>query len=194
MATYNYSLSSDFGNNINQNQFHQEVLGATGISPTFYGITTTGDNIDVLFESNLDTNEQLILDNLVTSHTPTYAKPFNNFFMVVPSNAKISNSVFTKIASFKFDGSDNIGTIDYIQILSYKNTAITSYDIRAIDRSNSNVLASANFSNNTLEINDLGTISNVPTDKTIIEIQCRQNGGSGNKYIVVEGINIYHNN
>lgn len=38
----------------------------------------------------------------------------------------------------------------------------------------------SNFTNNNLEINDMGTLSNLPTDEAIFEIQARRIGGNDN--------------
>ena len=196
MATYNYSLSTDFSGSINEGQFHSEIANEVGITTTFYGITTIEDTIEVLFASSLSGGEETILNGLVSSHVPTYIKPHEIFFTIQSRISEITNTTYSRLITFKYDGSDNIGDIDYVEIICWKDSNVTSYDIRLVNRQNSDVIAEATgLTNNTLDINDLGTISNIPTESTILELQGRRVGGSGNnKNVYIESANIYYNN
>lgn len=69
MSTYTYSLSSDFGGNINTTQFHSEINNDPGIFPNLEGINTLNDDVDIIFDSSLSAGEQTTLTGLVSSHT-----------------------------------------------------------------------------------------------------------------------------
>ena len=71
MATsYTYSLASDFGGNIHQQQLHKEVDGETGItSASVTGVSLMGDVVSIAFDGSLTGGEQTTLDSVVSSHT-----------------------------------------------------------------------------------------------------------------------------
>ena len=66
--TYNYSLSSDFGGNINIGDLKNEIEAEGGITPVLSGITRNDDDIDIIFESALSGGEQTTLNGLVSTH------------------------------------------------------------------------------------------------------------------------------
>jgi hypothetical protein len=99
------------------------------------------------------------------------------------STASKTNSTdlesYTSILELSVPG-ESTSNLQSIKVISYKDSSVTSYDVRAIDSTTSNIIAEANFSNNIPSINDLGTLSNLPANETIIEILIKRNGGSGN--------------
>jgi len=192
-TTYTKSLSGDFGGNLNTSQLFNEIENAE-IGPSCVTVKNESDDVELIFTSSLTSGEQTILDNLVSNHVVDTSKPHDNFFTITPKNEKIKEKSYRKIGTFKYDGSNQIGLIDYIEVISYKDSKIDSYDIRVIDRNNDVILASANFTNDISEICDLGTISNIPTEKTILEIHGRQNGGKKKSYLYIENITVYYNN
>jgi hypothetical protein len=66
-----YSKTSDFSDNFNSVQFHEEI-GADGtIGSIFDGIHCVGDSIYCLFTQALTAGEKTILDGLVAAHVPS---------------------------------------------------------------------------------------------------------------------------
>ena len=57
------------------------------------------------------------------------------------------------------------------------NPGATSYDVRVYDQTNDEVLAEDNFTNTTIALHDMGTLSNVPSNDSLINIQINRNGG-----------------
>lgn len=69
------------------------------------------------------------------------------------------------------------GNITGVKIASYMNPGATSYDVRVYDQTNDEVLAEDNFTNTTIALHDMGTLSNVPSNDSLINIQINRNGG-----------------
>ncbi len=99
----------------------------------------------------------------------------------------VTTTVYATVGSFAFDAGT---TIKSIKIVSRMESSITSFDLRLFDATNSQTLAEANFTNTTDQINDLGTLSNIPVADAIFEIQAKKNGGSTNKKITVRDISV----
>ena len=197
MATYTYSLASDFGGSIKEHQFHEEVDGESGItSGTLVGINLSGDVVDIIFDGSLSGGEQTTLDGLVSSHTPDNSKPREKFFIATPNRVSTKSTNYQKLGTFKYGGSKKLGTIDYIDIISYKEESPTSYSVRIHDRTNDQQIAEVTGLTNTEEEDiDMGTISNVPTDPAVLEVHAKRVGANGNsRKIYVDSVTIYHGN
>ena len=71
MATYNFTISGDFGGEINSLQFHKEVVNEETITPNLIGINVISedDNVDINFDSTLSSGEQTTLTELISSHS-----------------------------------------------------------------------------------------------------------------------------
>ena len=191
MAEYTY-LITDFTNGINPSQFHMEIL-ASNITVDVVGITCHDDDVHIAFESNISGSEQTTLDTLVANHVPSTSKPKNKFYTICPKTTTITSTNYFAVGSSVYRGSANIGPIDYIEIIANKDSLATSYDLRVVNKSTGDVIASKTGNTNTsLTAIDLGTISNIPENNTLLEIQVRKNGLVGSAEI--SEIIIYYDN
>lgn len=87
------------------------------------------------------------------------------------SKDKISNkSYFNLRSNFMFDASTMEAIVD-VKFLSYldKKSVNGTYSLRIFDKTHSNVMGSINLSNETLQNNSLGELSNLPIEDAIIE-------------------------
>jgi hypothetical protein len=195
-TTYNYSVTTDFGGADPKIRQLHDIIGAdVGISSIIRGIDQTDDDIKITFESSLSAGEETILTGLLSAHIPNNSKSRTFFYTVNPKKNTINTSNYTTVAKFKYSGSDNIGTIDYINIISYMDSTVTSYSARLFDTINGLVLAEKTEITNTTEtIIDLGTITNVPTDQSIFELQFKKVGGNNKKLVYIDDIIIYYGN
>lgn len=66
--TYSYSKSSDFGGNFNPEQFQNEITGNVNIITNIDYISVYGDNISIIFVSELNNSELTELNNLVSNY------------------------------------------------------------------------------------------------------------------------------
>jgi parallel beta-helix repeat protein len=96
MSTYTYSLSSDFGGQINSNQFSEEIIDDVTIITALDYITTNDDDVDIVFVSTLSGPEVTQLNSLVAAYVYIEIKePKSTAFNTVVSS---SNGDYTSIA------------------------------------------------------------------------------------------------
>lgn len=195
MSTETYSLSIDFGGNLNAGQFHEEIDDESGISPTILTVRITDDVVELDFSSSLSSGEQTILDGLVSGHVPNDSKPKDNFYTVYPRLDSVRTTGYKSTGAFKFAGSNVVGNVDYIEVIAYMDEACTSYSVRVYDQTNGNVLAEATDLTNTAQsIQDLGDVSNIPSSSAVLEVQLKRVGGTYENNIYLDSVLIYHNN
>lgn len=193
-TTYTKSLPSDFSGNLHGEQLKKEI-NSTIITPNCIVVKNTGDDVDIIFESALSAGQQTTLDNLISNHSPNNNTPKNNLFTYTPRTTYSSSLVYQRVGGpFKYQGSDNVGNIDYIEVVAYKDALPTSYDVRIYDSTNGTVLAeSTGLTNTDEQIIDLGTISNIPSGPSLLEVQVKQSGGT-TKNVYLEQVLIYFDN
>lgn len=166
-----------------------EIKAESRITKTFIGVTEVDtDNIDIEFSLALSTTEQTTLETVVIpnhDNSPLYSAVF---VQTIPlcENKKISTS-WTKLGSILFPGTV-YNTITAIKILSYQESQLTNHKIRIYDITNNTIIAEGTFTNEILAINDLGTISNIPNDVAIFEIQGK---GDVKKWFYYECISMF---
>lgn len=193
---YTYSLVDDFSNNINSRQLHNEVLATTGITSVFKGVGVnydTGD-VNIRFESILSGYEETLLDNLVDNYVIDTSKPKKRRYSIdLKYNEVNDNDRWKVIKTFNYAGKQQMGEIDYIEIISYKDSKIDSYDIKISIKDN--IIASKyGLTNEDAEIIDLGTIDNevVPDNKCKIDVEIKKNGGGKRDLIYIEDMVLFH--
>ena len=67
MATYNYSISSDFSSSLDMNKLHRQI-SESGIATSLDGVFNEGDSVDITFTSALSGGDETTLDTLVSNH------------------------------------------------------------------------------------------------------------------------------
>jgi len=192
-SIYSYSLTSDFGGNLKQYQFHTEIVESTDIAPDLIGIHMTGDVVDVEFVSSLSVGEQTILDTLVSNHVPDNSKPKKNFFNITPDIKSIKNKTYTLVGVYDYKGVDIFGEIDYIEVIAKISNSAHTYDIKIVRTDTNQIIASTtNLNNTNFTTIDLGTLSNLPTTQTMLEFHVKSSNNGGN--VNIQTIIIYHGN
>lgn len=194
MSVYSYSIVDDFNNGtIKPLQFKREIAESS-IGTNMKSILTQDGQANIYFTSTLNGSEETILDGLVAAHVPT--PPKITFFSITPTRDSINNQSYFRIADFQYAGSDVNGLINQIDIISYKDNNVTSYDIKIVDVTNATIIKEmTGFSNNSAELIEILPLSNIPTSQALIEIQAKRNGGKGNsKSIYFQSINVYYGN
>lgn len=79
---YNYSYSADFGGNLNEDQFEQEIEAEPSITSTLIGVFRDLDDVTVHFLAALTTPEKTSLDVLVASHVPAAVPEPSSFALI----------------------------------------------------------------------------------------------------------------
>lgn len=191
-TTYTKSLATDFGSSLKPHQFHKEIEDNTGITPNLIGINITDDVVDIVFDSALSGGEQTILNGLISSHAPVTAK--NRFYNIPIETTNIRDTTYVLMAKIPYQGSDVLGTIDYIEVVTKVNKNNATYDLRVINPNNEDVLAEiSNQSNQQYVSIDMGTVSNVPENEILLELQGRVSG-NGTPRLYIQMITVYHGN
>jgi hypothetical protein len=193
MYTIVKSISSDFTGGVAISNLTDTIRNSS-IATTFYGIQACGDVIEFYFENSLSSSEQTTFNNILSgySYTPDPV-PKNKSITVTPRILSTNNTSYTVLGSFQYLGSGISGTINYIELVSYADPAVTSYDARIVIRSTGTIIASkTGLTNKDYAIVDLGAISNVPTNPEILDLQVKKTGGPTNKYVYVDNIYIYN--
>ncbi len=189
-TTYTKSLASDFGGNINLATLHTEIVNDGGIVPNLNGINMTDDVIDIIFDSSLSAGEQTTLDNIISSHDSSATYSTIQVVDINPRNGFYSTSDYIRVASLVYQG-DIYNNINKIFVASYMDPAITSYDIKVEDITNNNVIVIKNLTNTAEVINNLGTLSNIPTNQAKLEVQIKKTGGPAGKKVYVDTISFH---
>lgn len=190
MITYTKSLSSDFGGNINLENLHNEISIDSLITTVLIGINLTEDIVEIVFDESLSSEEILELDNVISTHNSVQRADPSEIKVIYPKIDYLTTSSYKLVSRFVYDGSIYKG-IDSIKILSYKDPSITSYDIKIYNDTNEQTIGTINLTNNTEQINDITTLTNIPTGFAIIEIWGKKNGGSTDKRIYINNIIFY---
>ena len=107
----------------------------------------------------------------------------------ISESKSVKSSSWAVATKFIYLGTEQIGEINKSFVRAYMNRNQTHYDIRLVNSENSDVICEKyNLTNTREEIIDLGEISNLPENSTIIEIQLR--GDKYNKKVYFKGITI----
>lgn len=191
MSSIDYSLSSDFSGNIREDQLHSEIQSNTAILTPLDGIIRSGDLVTVRFFGNITENEGNVLNALVSVHIPDYTPVRRSKIVLPTTTSSITSNNWTRIGLGKFPGTSVIGDISYVDVSSYMESGLTQYQVRLIDRSNVDVICTANLNNTTLEPKSLGSILYQPDKESVLECLARTEGGTGQK-IYIKNIDIWY--
>jgi len=194
-TTYTKSLSTDFSGVLNSSQLHSQIKGNTLISSAnLIGINTSNDIVNIVFDTNLSVGDETMLDNIISNYNPDLSKPKKQFFTISGQSVKDKTNSYVLSRTFNYEGSDNIGIINYIEIIAKKDVQVNNYNLRIINSSTGDILAEKiGLTNNNFQVIDLGDVSNIPLEKTILELQVKKSDNSS-KEIKIESIIVYYGN
>lgn len=191
MSEIVYSLSSNFSGNIREDQLHSEIVANSSISTSLDGIIKNGDVVTVKFFGNLIGNEGNVLNQIVNSHLPDYT-PERRVKMNLPVvNNIITSSSWTRVGLGKFPGTNLINDITYVDVLSYMDDSLDSYDVKLIDRGNADTICIQTLNNTKLLPQYLGDILYQPPTETDLECFAKVNGNSAQN-VTIQAIDIWY--
>jgi len=189
MVIVNKSISTDFGGNFLASQFQEEIVANGTFTAVIQSISTSGDNIDLVFDIALTGGENTTLTTLIGNHVP--------LALLTPHSVAINetstpDTTFDVVYTHIFEGSDFIsgGSVSKLQVVSRMDSGLTNYSVRIIDTTNANVIASGTFTNTSDSINNLGTVSNISINQAIWEIQMKVTGGTGSEECHIKDMQI----
>jgi len=173
-----YSVINDFGGIVpNVGQLDIEI-NSSNITKNLYGVTTYDDVVEIVFDTTLSGSEKTTLDTLVAAHVPIYIPETPYSLDIIPRKNNFNNSNFKRLATNIFPGT----TYATAKCVSYMSSSLTNYTIRILDKNNQQILAEATFANTTENVQDIGVLTNLPSDTTQIEISAKVTGG-GKAYL-----------
>jgi len=109
---------------------------------------------------------------------------------VILIGGSTKSTAYTKIATFKYGGSNRSGNIMSMSVLAYMNNKSTSYAVRVFDKNNRNVLSErTDLTNETVEDIIFEIITDVPAEKTVLEVHMKVEG-TGNKEVMCDSIHM----
>ena len=184
MATYTYSVSTDFGGIIDSDYLHRSVNKENNMIPSLTGVTIDGDTVNIDFDAPLSSGEEATLNDMVNNHVPVEHDHFNKFFTITIRDNYTSNKTYTKLGSFIYNGSLSTDTFKRIIAASHMDSGATSYNLRVIDIENNKLLAEVTYNNTSECSKEMDITNNVPTDKSTIELHGRINS-------ITPGLNLY---
>jgi hypothetical protein len=183
-SEYTFSTNQGFNTNDNLNLLNNNI--ALQITDnTRLNTNSIGDTVTLTFSSPLSENSIVILSNIFAD----LDKPVNRGEKVININPMIH--IKTPIYQI-------IGRIPYhnfkitnIEVNGYMDAGLNYYIVQIYDPTNDLVIAEKSLSNTNYEINDLGTINNLPEGHSILEINVKISPAQ-NKSAYIEDIVVYY--
>jgi hypothetical protein len=189
---YSYSIADDFpATGFNSDRMVEDIE-ESAIVTALDRIASSGDNVDIWFVDALSAGDKTILDGdtsnpaggLIAAHTgaplPGLKKLTTNLCFASNDDPwiKHGDAAAEVKAQFIFEGTKALGVPKVIYALVEQDTGVTGR-ITIYDYDNSKQIAQVSDSSSTPTIKDLGTLSNLPTEKAIWEIHLERTAGTG---------------
>jgi len=191
MATkYNFNVPINLQNGVNHKTLEIEIKKQ--INSNFI-ISHYGDDLDIIFDNSLSSGDQIILNDIIANHDETRLVRREKFFSVNPIDYKTKSKIYQTLSFFCYGGSFHVGAIDYIDVVSSRQNDSITYDLRVVDNNTGNIICEKTGLNNSeYEIINLGTISNIPEESSILSVEGRVVGKSKN--LLLSQVIIYYDN
>ena len=152
---------------------------ASNISSPLSNTNPYSDAIEVNFTNPISNADAITLNNLVATWDNNVISKYDKIVGIpLSANAGINNTTYQRYGIYGYDGSTTIGKIQKITIIGYKDTNVTNYSVKIFDLTNSLTIAEVTFTNTSENIVNMGTLSNIPDNPAIIEIQVKKTGGT----------------
>lgn len=182
-----YSVINDFGGTVpDLSGLHSEIVENVGILKTLYGITYYDDVIDIEFDLTLSAGEKTVLDGIISGYVYSETKTTDLSIVIIPKTSSTKAKSYRRIAVYKFPATSYATA----NIVSYMDSTATSYDVELFDQTNHQILLQKNLTN-TIESNQqLGELTNLPSESFLLEIHVKVNGSGKKNKVYIESINI----
>lgn len=160
---------------------------------------TTHVSTDTIIEktggSGVTIDGVLLKDSSITGDLTGNISALNQKKYVDGSFTEIftTTTVYRKMTEFIFEGTNCLGNILGMNVVTRKNAGPTSYDVRVFDFTNVKVIAELLGSTNTVyEIKDMGTLGNLSAGIALWELQMRRNAPGGGR-VFISAYSVEHN-
>jgi hypothetical protein len=167
MSIYKYSYE-DFHQGINTDKLTHEL---TVKYPLNFQYLTATSEVNIVFATPLTAEEKTELDGIVATFTPDWDIPGSQIMQFAVTTQECTSTSFVELGCTVFPlGNIYPTNIKFIGKVS-EGSPQPYYQIRVRDMTTNGILASGEFTNTDTQIVDLGAISNVPMDQTIVVIE-----------------------
>lgn len=103
----------------------------------------------------------------------------------------VSTTDYQRVTKFQFNPT-LYDTLRVVKIIAYKDGNATSFDVQLYDATNQNELCIGNFTTTVEEtVSSLGSVSNLPTEECVLEVNIKRNGGTQRSTIYIDEIVLY---
>lgn len=185
--TYTYSLSSNFGGNLNTAQLHEEIKNEPSITTTCVGVNNPSDDVNILFNGTLSAAEESTLSSLISSHTPDTTPPLIHSITSYIDKSTNETS-YERLGTIIFPGATHCR----IKVQSFMDTGVTSYTIKIHDMENYATIIEKTYSNTEEVTNNMGLGSNVPSNEVTFEVFVKKTGGDDTTFAYIEMVKVEH--
>lgn len=134
--------------------------------------------LDVVFNQELTLDQETLLNSIISGYIPPQELLVNvkTENIQLSQNTILPSNTYTIIGNYFYTVPDNNSFPSSFKIISLVN-GNTNYKIRVYDSINDLVLCETDTLNNTnVQITILSNITNLPTNETLLEIQCIVSG------------------
>lgn len=193
--TLSIYLTTDFTNGkYNPYNFKNEIIASSiNNAKTIIDTGTVGTQINLVFDLELDAGELIVLDELVTLHDSSLIEEYLKTETFRSIDNKIISSSYRNDIKFIYPGSKYIDPIKKIKAIGYMDDSVTNFSIIIYDKTNNQIIATNTFTNTTPDsILDLGVISNIPTEESLIQIKYSYISLDKKKFAYVSEVIFYY--
>ena len=179
MSSYSFPISS-FTNGVSSHNLSHEVLDSLGF--TFASFSLYNEDYTITFSQTLSPTEETTFNTIVANHNPaTHTYTEYSQVNAIGTGQPCVQTNYKSIGKVFYNGK-HINQLVNIKVVSYSSVA-GSYSIRVYNLSSHNVIAEATFTNTSEQINDMGTLSNIPTSDNILDIQVKVSSQQVRAYV-----------
>ena len=180
-----YSITNDFGGVIPKvGQLHLEITNETNITPILESVTRTEDTVEITFNVSLSPSEKTILDDIVSNHVPKFQPDTTGHVdILVEKNHKKTS--YIRVAT------TILPPVVYAKAksISWVDDNSSSYSVLIYDKTHKKIMLETTLNNTVESVQDLGELTNLSSEASLIEISTRRNGSSAKVYMESISIN-----
>lgn len=178
--SYGYTASNGFATTERINTINSQIDSEIGDRDT---TRVEGDCVTYIFNAPISVDNVLKLNNF-NSILVDIAKPRRHLFSIYPRVDNTNTTAYSLIGRTAYKITLTNQSLDYIDVMAKMESNSESYSIRVVDVANENTIAEKTEINNTeFQTIDMGTITNMPTNGTVLEIYAKVENGEGCVYI-----------
>lgn len=185
MATYTFSTSSGFASLENLALIEADIASQI-TDNTRTDSEIIGDTIALTFESPLSDASVTIIHQIF-SQRDTVVTRGDKIISIYPMT-NVKTTTYQIISRFPCKN----WNITNIEVFGNMDSSMTAYSVKIYDPTNNKTLVETELSNTSKIVSDLGTITNIPSNDSQLEVHVKTIGNSLAKNVYIESIIVYY--